>query len=139
MIFYKNIIELIPQRPPFLLIDELVSVDNQIITCSFTVPHEHVLVEDGKLNEAGLVENIAQSAAAGNGYNAQKNGYSVPDGFIAGIKNLIVNYLPSANKKLITKVFQLDNVMGYSLIKGEIHENENLVASCEMKIYCPNN
>lgn len=137
MVICKNIIELIPQRPPFLLIDELVSIEDNIITCSFTVPHKHVLVESGKLNEAGLVENIAQTAAAGNGYSAKESGLNIPDGFIAGIKNLKINCLPSADKKLITKVFQLDKVMGYSLIKGEVWENENLVASCEMKIYCP--
>jgi len=137
MIYYKNIIELIPQRPPFLLIDELVSVENSTITCSFTIPNMHVLVEAGKLNEAGLVENIAQSAAAGNGYAAKKSGLKIPDGFIAGIKNLKINYLPSADKKLITKVFQLEIIMNFSLIKGEIWEAENLVASCEMKIYTP--
>jgi predicted hotdog family 3-hydroxylacyl-ACP dehydratase len=133
----KNIVELIPQRPPFLLIDELVSIENEIVTCSFTVPQKHVLVDDGKLNEAGLVENIAQTAAAGNGYAAKENGTNIPDGFIAGIRNLKINYLPSADKKLITKVFQLDRIMDFNLIRGEILENENLVASCEMKIYCP--
>lgn len=137
MVICKNIIDLIPQRPPFLLIDELVSIEDNIITCSFTIPNGHVLVESGKLNEAGLVENIAQTAAAGNGYAAKENGMNIPDGFIAGIKNLKIYTLPSVNNKLFTKVFQLDKVMGYSLIKGEVWENENLVASCEMKIYCP--
>ena len=137
MVICKNIIDLIPQRPPFLLIDELASIENEIITCGFTVPQKHVLVVNGKLSEAGLVENIAQSAAAGNGYAAKENGINIPDGFIAGIKNLKINYLPSSDKKLITKVFQLNRIMDFNLIRGEIHENENLVASCEMKIYCP--
>lgn len=133
----KNILELIPQRPPFLLIDELVSIENEIITCRFTVPQKHVLVENGKLIEAGLLENIAQSAAAGNGYKALQRGFRVPDGFIASIKNLKIFGLPSANSKLITRVFQLDHIMGFSLIQGEIRENESILASCEMKIYCP--
>ena len=137
MVICKNIIDLIPQRPPFLLIDELVSIEDNIITCSFTIPNGHVLVESGKLNEAGLVENIAQTAAAGNGYAAKEKGMNIPDGFIAGIRNLKINCLPSADKKLITKVFQLDRIMDFNLIRGEIRENENLVASCEMKIYCP--
>jgi predicted hotdog family 3-hydroxylacyl-ACP dehydratase len=129
--------ELIPQRPPFLLIDELLSIENNVITCCFTIPQKHVLVENGKLSEAGLVENIAQTAAAGNGFIAKENDLEIPDGFIAGIKNLKVNSLPPANKKLITKVIQLEKIMGYSLIKGEIWTEENFIASCEMKIYCP--
>lgn len=137
MVACKNIMELIPQRPPFLLIDELLSIENNVITCCFTIPQKHVLVENGKLSEAGLVENIAQTAAAGNGFIAKENDLKIPDGFIAGIKNLKVNSLPPANKKLITKVIQLEKIMGYSLIKGEIWTEESFIASCEMKIYCP--
>jgi predicted hotdog family 3-hydroxylacyl-ACP dehydratase len=95
------------------------------------------LVKNGKLCEGGLVENIAQTAAAGNGFEAKKKGLEVPEGFIAGIKKLKIIRLPLCNSKLLTTIIQKDRIMGFNLINGEIREGQDIIANCEMKIYCP--
>ncbi len=128
---------LIPQKHPFVLVDRLISFTDTVSICEFTVPEKHPLVNNGKLCEGGLVENIAQTAAAGNGYQANKMGMEVPKGFIAGIKNVKIIRLPHVFSILKTVVTQENRVMDYNLIKGEVFLNDELIASCAMKIYCP--
>lgn len=130
--------DLIPQKHPFVLVDQIVSFSDKITICHFTIPENHSLVDHGKLSEGGLVENIAQTAAAGNGYHAKEIGMEVPKGFIAGIKNVKIVRRPSVLSILKTIVTQENRVMDYNLIKGEVYLNDELIASCDMKIYCPN-
>jgi predicted hotdog family 3-hydroxylacyl-ACP dehydratase len=132
-----NIEDLIPQRHPFILLDQLISCNDKLIESSFQIPENHSMVTNGKLCEGGLIENIAQTAAAGNGYEAKEKGLDIPKGFIAGIKNLWIKRLPLVNSNLKTKVIQQDRIMGFNLIKGEVLEGEEIIVSCEMKIYCP--
>jgi 3-hydroxyacyl-[acyl-carrier-protein] dehydratase len=137
MAIYNNMDDLIPQRHPFVLIDKLIRCDETIVESSFKIPFNHPLVKNGKLCEGGLVENIAQTAAAGNGFEAKKKGLEVPEGFIAGIKKLKIIRLPLCNSKLLTTIIQKDRIMGFNLINGEIREGQDIIANCEMKIYCP--
>lgn len=129
--------DLIPQKYPFILVDQIISFSDKISICHFTVPENHPLVSKGKLSEGGLVENIAQTAAAGNGYQAKETGIEIPKGFIAGIKKVKIIRLPNVLSILKTIVTQENRVMDYNLIKGEIFLNDELIASCDMKIYCP--
>ena len=128
---------LIPQKHPFVLVDELISYTNNISICKFVISEKHPLVNDGVLSEGGLIENIAQTAAAGNGYSAKEIGLEVPKGFIAGIKNIKIFRLPSVGSTLKTVVSPENRVMDFNLIKGEVFLNDELIASCNMKIYCP--
>ena len=129
--------DLIPQRHPFILVDQLISCNDQLFESTFQIPEQHPLVYNGRLSEGGLIENIAQTAAAGNGYEALIKGIPVPKGFIAGIRDLVVNRLPQANSRLLTKVTLENRVMGFDLIVGEVFEKDEMIASCGMKIFCP--
>lgn len=128
---------LIPQKHPFVLVDQIISYTDKISICKFTIPKNHPLVSKGKLCEGGLIENIAQTAAAGNGYHAKEMNMDVPKGFIAGIKNIKIFLLPAIGCTLKTIVTPENRVMDFNLIKGEVFLNDELIASCNMKIYCP--
>lgn len=134
---YDSMDDLIPQKDPFVLVDKLISCENNIIISNFKIPETHPLVHNGRLSEGGLTENIAQTAAAGNGFEALEKNAKTPKGFIAGIKNLKLFQLPLINSQIETKVFQLGKVLDYSLIKGEVFLDGELITSCEMKIYVP--
>ncbi len=137
MALYQKITDLIPQKHPFVLMDELITCSDTITECGFQIPENHHLVQEGKLSEGGLTENIAQTAAAGNGYLSREKNIAIPNGFIAGIKNLKIVRLPLCNSQIKTIVTQENRVMDYNLIKGEVFQNGECIASCEMKIYCP--
>jgi len=133
----SDIRDFIPQRDPFILVDQLISCNGKLTESIFQIPYIHPLIHQGRLCAGGLVENMAQTAAAGNGFEAKINGSDTPKGFIAGIKNLQINRLPEVNSNLLTKVLLQDRIMGFNLIIGEVFESDELIASCEMKIYCP--
>jgi 3-hydroxymyristoyl/3-hydroxydecanoyl-(acyl carrier protein) dehydratase len=62
-----NILDLLPQRPPFIMIDKLTHFDLKSAETVFTVCEDNLFCVDGVMEEAGIVENIAQTCAARTG------------------------------------------------------------------------
>ncbi len=131
----ENILLFIPQREPFIMVDTLLYVDEEKATANFTVTNTNVFCEDGVFSEAGLLENIAQTVAAGNGYNEQKANKKVSVGYIAGVKNFEVFFLPKVNDMLTTDIAVTGKIFNMTTISGKIVCNNKLVAQCEMKIW----
>ena len=71
IILQDNITSVIPQRPPFVMIDGLVSCNETSSITTFRVKAENLLVRNGKLSEAGITENIAQTAQYVSSGNAE--------------------------------------------------------------------
>lgn len=132
---HMDILELIPQRAPFVMINKLVSVQGRSATSVFQVTEENIFVNEGLFQESGLIENIAQTAAAMNGYHALVGGGAVKNGYIGGIKNLEIKSLPEVGNLLTTVVKEEHNVMNTSIIIGEIRVGDQPVATCEMKVF----
>ncbi|HSY62300.1 MAG TPA: hypothetical protein VK796_10505 [Cytophaga sp.] len=130
----SDIIRYIPQRQPIIMIDTLVSVNEKVTVTSFLVKAGALFVEDAVLQEAGLIENIAQTAAAGVGYTCAVNKEEVPVGFIGAVKNLSIDYLPKVGEVIHTRVEVLEEIFDMSLIKGESFVGDKPVLVCEMKI-----
>jgi len=130
-----DVLSLIPQQPPFVMVDTLVSAsDNTTLTTLQLLPG-NVLVSDGELSEAGLAENIAQTAAAGAGYAAKQLGKPVQPGFIGAIKNLEVFALPKVGDIIETEVTIENQVFDVTIIKGKVTCKGETLAQCEMKIF----
>ena len=53
--------ELLPQRPPFVMIDRLLSSDAVYSVTELEVRDDNIFVEDERLTASGLIENIAQT------------------------------------------------------------------------------
>ncbi len=130
-----EILPFIPQRPPFVMIDTLVQAGEDMIVTTFTVREGHMLVADGFFTEPGLVENMAQTAAAGTGYRAQQEGKPAPVGFIGALKGLQVNELPPVGAMIRTEVHFLQQVMQAHLVTGKVMLGDREIASCEFKIF----
>jgi predicted hotdog family 3-hydroxylacyl-ACP dehydratase len=130
-----DILELIPQRAPFVMITELMDVREQSATSSFKILEENIFVKDGQFQESGLIENIAQTAAAMSGYKAKVSGSAAEIGFLGSVKNLRIYYLPDVDSNLTTEVCLENQVMNVNLLKGFIRQEDKLVAECEMKVF----
>jgi predicted hotdog family 3-hydroxylacyl-ACP dehydratase len=130
-----QILQLIPQRPPMVMVDKLISIEEKTTTAGLTVLPENIFVMDGLFREPGLIEHIAQSAALGVGYYYRSRNEEVPTGFIGAIKNLVINFLPEAHCELITEITVEHEVLNATLIRGKVFLKEKLVAECEMKIF----
>lgn len=133
-----DILELIPQRPPFAMIDKLLSSGTQQTVSGLTVSESNLLCENGSFTESGLVENIAQTAAAGVGYVCKQENRPVPVGFIAAVKDLHIYSLPAVGAELVTEVNIKNQVMDVTIIHGQVKENGTLLAECEMRIFIKN-
>ncbi len=131
----ENILALIPQRPPFVMIDELLFSDSKVTRSTFKIRKENIFVENDELAEAGLMENIAQTAAAAEGYISMRNNEPAHIGYIGAVHNLEVFFLPKVDGQLITQIKITEQVFNARLIEGAIFCNELLVASCEMKVF----
>jgi len=130
-----DILTLIPQRWPFVMIDELISSNEDVTYTRLLVQAGNVLVNDGVLSEAGLVENIAQTAAARAGYVARQLGEPVQPGFIGAVKNLQVFTLPIVGDTIETEVKIENQIFDVTIIKGKITCKGAIIAQCEMKIF----
>ena len=126
--------QFIPQRSPMVMIDQLLEVEDSFIKTLFLVLQANVFISNGKLGEPGLVENIAQTAAAYVGYTCFQNNVPVPIGYIAAIKELDIYDLPPVGASLVTEVRVLNKIMDFSMVKGEVRLGEKLLCSCEMRI-----
>jgi len=130
-----ELIKFIPQRPPFIMVDRLYECDEKYAHTGFQPTGQNIFSENGFFTEPGLIENMAQSAAAGTGYFFISKGQKVPVGFIGAIKDFKLTRLPKVNELLDTEIRVVAEVMNASVIKAWIRCNGEEIAFCEMKIF----
>ncbi|EHQ30853.1 beta-hydroxyacyl-ACP dehydratase [Mucilaginibacter paludis] len=131
----KDIHTLIPQKMPFVMVDSLLSVSQDGAQTNFRVTEENVLVENGHFTEAGLMENIAQTAAARAGYTALAENRPVEVGYIGAVKNLEIFNLPMIGDELITEIKIENQIFDVTVISGKVMCKDKVMAMCEMKIF----
>ena len=129
-----SIRDILPQRPPFLFVDRLVRYDDAETVTAFTVPAEHLLVEDGHLTASGILENMAQSSAARIGYLC-KYILHVPVriGYIGAIRKFRANRLPATGETVQTTVVLREDVFGISLADVTVRVGEEVIAEAALK------
>ena len=130
-----DILPFIPQRPPFVMVGEIVTAAAQSCTTKFIVGANNIFVQNNVLTEPALIENIAQTAAAHTGYLCKQKNEPVPVGFIGAVQQLEVFALPSVNDELETEITIKNQVLNVTLITGKITCHQKPVAQCEMKIF----
>ena len=134
----EEIYDLIPQKPPMVMVDKLIDYNEEGVITGFYINEDNILVRNGFLPEAGLIENIAQSAALMIGWNVRnnesKNG-TVPIGVIGGIKISQISFLPKIKSEIITEIKVLHEVLNARIISGVVKVNDRVCMECEMKIF----
>jgi predicted hotdog family 3-hydroxylacyl-ACP dehydratase len=130
----ENITTYIPQRAPFVMIDNLLEQSKEEVISDFHIQNENIFIEDGNFTISGLLENIAQTAAANVGYECAKQNIPVPLGFIGAISKVKVFNLPKVGSSFNTKVSILQEVFNITLIEGKVSQNGETLVSCQMKI-----
>jgi predicted hotdog family 3-hydroxylacyl-ACP dehydratase len=133
--FKENILSFIPQRPPFVMVDEMVYSGETISQSKFRVKADNIFVENGLFKEPGLLENIAQTAAARAGYISKMENKPVAVGYIGAVKNWEVFFFPQIEDELLTEITIENQIFDVTLISGKIVSKEKTVAQCEMKIF----
>lgn len=131
----SGIADILPQKPPMVMIGRLISAEEDRVLTSTIIRDDNLFCIDHRFREAGLIENMAQTAAAGAGYRAKLENREPPPGFIGGIKELKIFSLPFAGEEIYTEIRVEHRIFDATVVKGSIYKNDHLIASCEMKIF----
>ena len=130
----EDIESVLPHRSPFIMIDNLIKADAKEFETDFVVQHDNIFMKNEILQEPALIENIAQTCAAGFGFINNQNDGEAKLGFIGAVSKLELFNLPKVNSKISTRAhvtYQFQNVF---LVKGENFCDDKKLLECEMKI-----
>jgi|WetSurMetagenome_2_1015567.scaffolds.fasta_scaffold37015_3 3-hydroxyacyl-[acyl-carrier-protein] dehydratase len=128
----------IPQREPMVMVDFVISHTGIETVTGFTVRDDNVFLDNGHFAEPGLIENMAQTAAAGTGVSSSLELKEAPVGFIGGISKLKITMLPAAGCELVTTTTVLHTVANATIVHASVKCDGQPVAECEMKIFLIN-
>lgn len=127
-------LELLPQRPPFVMIDHLTGYDERATTTRLLVAADNIFVERGEMLASGLVENIAQTCAARLGYYNLISGQPVKIGYIGAVSNLHVERQARVGETLTTTITVEEEVMGMTLASATVAANGETIVTASIKI-----
>ena len=129
-----DVLTLIPQRPPFVMVDRLIAFDSVSAVTEFEVREDNLFVDDGKLSFGGVVENVAQSCAARLGYINHQLDEPVKLGVIGAVKNFEVSRLPLVGETLTTRILVRETVFAMMLVSATVCVGDTEIAHADMKI-----
>jgi predicted hotdog family 3-hydroxylacyl-ACP dehydratase len=130
---------LLPQCPPFIMVEKLLYCDLKTTRTSFTVNEDNIFCNNGVFLEAGIVENIAQTCAARIGYiNKYVYRNAIKIGFIGAIRNQEFLRFPRIGERFVTQIETIQEVFQTTLVNATVHIENELITSCEMKIAITN-
>lgn len=128
---------LLPQQPPFVMIDTLCRFDEREVETVLTVRPDNVFVDadDGCLSVCGMVENMAQTCAARLGYINYIRRETVRLGFIGAVRGCRILRRPHTGETIHTGIRVMEEVMGLTLVWATITDaHGQVLAEGQMKI-----
>jgi 3-hydroxymyristoyl/3-hydroxydecanoyl-(acyl carrier protein) dehydratase len=134
----NDIFNLIPQRPPMVMVDKLFECNEQTALTGLEISSDNLFIANGLFSESGLIENIAQSAALMTGWLAMSHTegeQKIPMGVIGAVKDFQVYFLPGVNSQINTRIEVLYRVANATIVNGKVKLNDKLVAEGELKIF----
>ena len=117
------------------MVDSFFGIEENCSYSGLTVTSDNIFCEAGKLQEPGIIEHIAQSAAARIGFIYTRQGAQVPLGFIGSVDKLKIYNLPEVGIKLFTEITVVQEVFDITLVSAQVKAGEELIAECRMKIF----
>ncbi len=128
------ITDLIPQRPPFVLVDRVVRCDKTDAMTELTISEDNIFVDDQVFSPAGIIENMAQACAARMGCISMMNKGEVKIGYIGNIRSCQIFRQPRSQEKLSTCVHVVEEVFNLTLVEVTTKVGDEVIATARMKI-----
>ena len=85
---FPAIAEVVPHRPPMLLLDRVVSYDGERVVCELVLTPDSPFSDRGEVPAIVGLEYMAQTIAAGAGLSARGRGQPARMGFLLGCRSL---------------------------------------------------
>jgi len=128
------ITDLIPQRPPFVMVDRVVCFDPTDTVTEFLVRADNIFIDEGHLSATGIIENMAQACAARMGCLSLLRHDEIKIGFIGDIRNCVIEQLPKCGDTLSTRVHIIEEVFNLTLASVTTMIGDEEIASARVKI-----
>ena len=138
-----DIKKFLPHRSPFLMVDHVLTIDDEHVSTSFNIKSKCIFNEDGIFNEAGMIENAAQtcSSIVGKSYfeEGDLEGNSTKlIGFISAIKRINIHACAKVGATIITKAYIKSrlNTDQFTMCSIDcfITEDDKELLSCEINL-----
>ena len=134
-----KLLELIPQRPPMVMVGALLSCDDKKTVCKLQLEESNVFMENGSFTTPGIMELMAQTAATRTGWLASRakegGDYKAPIGVIGSISKFKLYRLPLAGETLKSEVEVQNEIFNATLAACRVFSEDKLVAEAELKIF----
>ena len=88
MTSFPPVAEVVPHKPPMLLLDQVLSYETDRVTCEVRIGPETPFLEDGLVPAVVGIEYMAQAVAAYAGLTAREQGKGAKIGFLLGCREL---------------------------------------------------
>ena len=128
---YIDISQFLPHRPPVLMVDKWLSINEKEVKTIFTIPSNCIFVANGQFQECGLIENAAQTCSTIVGETFISS-YASPEvakpviGFISSIKKMMIFQLPNA----------LETIVTHAKLLARLDTNDYCICNVKCEIYC---
>lgn len=83
-----RLVDVVPHRPPMLLLDEVVAWDANRVECRVVLRNDSPFVEGGRVASTLAIEYMAQCIAVFVGLEAYQRGEPIPLGYLVGARDI---------------------------------------------------
>ena len=130
--------QLIPHRYPMQLVEKLLFFDGERGVVSAQVHHDNLfLQEGGTLAESAMVELLAQAYAAVQGYSDSRSGKPVRQGFLVGVRKIIIAEKAKRGDSLLVHVRPTAQIDGFAVVEGKVCRGNETLAHGNLKLWIP--
>ncbi len=130
--------QLIPHRLPLCLVDRLLSFDGlQGVVESTLLPDSICVRDDGSIEQAAMVELIAQSFAAVKGFADHREGKTANRGFLVGVKQFTFLGTAYENERLLIYITKTGETDEFALAEGRVTREEEVLAFGNVMVWIP--
>ncbi|MFC7357921.1 hypothetical protein ACFQO1_09500 [Jejudonia soesokkakensis] len=124
--------QMLPHREPMLFVDSLISYSESSIVSQLTISASNIFVQNNQFQEAGLLENMAQTVALHTGYKAMFSEATPRIGYIGAIKKATFERLPSVGDDITTEAIITYNALDMTRVDVAVFLEKKRIARATM-------
>lgn len=132
---FPGVLELLPHRPPMVLVEELLDVDEDraVARCRCRVEPGSPLVQDGRLPRMLMIEMLAQSAACLKGYIELKRGLPIRPAYLVRIDDLEILHAPAPGDAVEVEAVEQRGLGDYFVYRASATLGDTRVAEGSLR------
>ena len=123
-------------KEPMLLLDAILEEDGKIAITSFKIKENNIFLDEaGIFARSAFIEIIAQSFAAIDTYQKQRDKGKPSKGFLVGVRDFKIYRDAHSGDDLRCKLEKTDEVSNLNLCRAEIFKDDGKLAEGELRIF----